>query len=855
MKSIGNLLALLFCISLAQEALAAKDTKNVTITEGQDATLPCHLPPNTKKIFKITWFKGLDKYLTKNLIVVSVSKYTSRNVDIVGQNSLFIPATTRDDAGMYQCKALYVGSAITMGSANITLYVKAAPKINRRKPAILTFYQPTNPPANLVIDCQATGYPQPEFSWSRYKRKMAKDRVSQYQNGSLVIADAHKVDGGGYTCVASNSLGTDMKNFTVIVLEPPSIIGKTNYHFNTGTTAKIKCESRGNPEPEFTWSWTDSKNVNMTLKDGEEDHRYKVTTSHGNASSISVLSIQKITTQDWMEYKCIAKNKYGEDEEDITLKGYTKPKSPRILSVTTSSTTAEVKWEFSDNGGVELESLTLQYKVSSDKRWKAIQITPPDTTTHTITDLRSDTNYNYRILATNQLGSSPPSSIYMAKTKLKEKKSGKGILEGIDTTVLIAAVAGGFLFLLFVILATLCSIRRMQKGHETATSTLGRPESQQESTEMTAFLPSQTRVPDGPSSNSLESTANPLSNSRWEFPRDRVRSTVVLGSGAFGVVMKADAQGIKGCVGSLTVAVKIVKENDSDTARKDLLAELDLLKLIDPHPNVVGLLGCCTRGDPLMLIVEFCEYGDMQSYLRHCRGIEDKYYQQIYQVPVEKLSSKDLLSFSIQVARGMAHLASMKVVHRDLAARNILIDNRKVCKVSDFGFARDIYVEDHYTRKTQGGRFPIKWMAIESLLDGVSTTSSDVWSYGVLLWEIVTLGASPYPGMNSQEVINFLRDGYRMDKPKHCSQELYCIMLDCWQVTPQGRPIFLDMSRQLTKMLADEREFINMRSYDDHLYVNFDSATSQSGHGSSSGSQAKGMPLEFRPHTSSSRSS
>ena len=102
-----------------------------------------------------------------------------------------------------------------------------------------------------------------------------------------------------------------------------------------------------------------------------------------------------------------------------------------------------------------------------------------------------------------------------------------------------------------------------------------------------------------------------------------------------------------------------------------------------------------------MVIVEFCAFGDLQSYLRHCRGIEDKYYQDLYRVPIEKLGSRDLLSFAIQTARGMAHLAGMKVVHRDLAARNVLIDENKVCKVADFGFARDIYVEDHYTRKTQ----------------------------------------------------------------------------------------------------------------------------------------------------------
>ncbi|XP_015773225.1 PREDICTED: tyrosine kinase receptor Cad96Ca-like isoform X2 [Acropora digitifera] len=116
-------------------------------------------------------------------------------------------------------------------------------------------------------------------------------------------------------------------------------------------------------------------------------------------------------------------------------------------------------------------------------------------------------------------------------------------------------------------------------------------------------------------------------------------------------------------------------------------------------------------------------------------------------------------------------------------------------------------------------------MAMESLLDGVSTTKSDVWSFGVVLWEIVTLGASPYPGMNSQEVINFLQDCYRMDKPKHCSDELYVLMLDCWQVSPQRRPTFIELSQHLTKLFSDDREYIDMKAYEDSSYVNFDGSS------------------------------
>lgn len=839
-KSLPIILAIL----MAFPGLFASSS-TVTTEEGQNVTLLCSAVVQGGTWHQTSWFNGTQKLLT--VLRSSHSKYTKRLISIVDRQSLRLHKVDRYDHGTYSCRALYiVGDTPTPAKENIQLYVKAHPIIRRTTPQHLNLTQ-SKEARDFQIDCFVSAYPKANVTWTKAHGQLTKDRFHVQDNNSLLVKKASFEDSGTYVCVATNELGTARKDLTVTVFEPPRIVGKKKFHANVGETANLLCDTKGHPSPKVTWSWQSATGNALSISEGKGVNGYSVTTSRRNATTRGTLVIEKVTTDNWGIYSCQAVNALGTDTSDMTLSGKTRPESPTITGVETSSSTAEVTWKFGDDGGLDLIALTLQYQERSRTEWQEIQIKPPNKVKYIISDLSPDTNYRFRMSARNSLGSSEPSTIHVAKTPKSESDVSAQSSEGFmgmssNMTLLIGGIGGAFIIILILIIGVICFVRKLNKNHNTPASTPGnsRPTSQQEQPELTSLMSNNHHIPNIPLPQQPEihhgAEAIALYNSPWEFPRNRVDLQMILGSGAFGLVMKGQAQGIKGCVGKMYVAVKIVKESDSETSRRDLLAELELLKLIDPHPNVIGLLGCCTRQDPLMVIVEFCAYGDLQSYLRHCRGVEDKYYQDLYRVPVEKLGSRDLLSFAIQTARGMAHLAGMKVVHRDLAARNVLIDENKVCKVADFGFARDIYVENHYTRKTQGGRFPIKWMAIESLLDGVSTTKSDVWSFGVLIWEIVTLGASPYPGMNSQEVINFLQDCYRMDKPKHCSDELYVLMLDCWQVSPQRRPTFTELSQHLTKMFSDEREYIDMRMYENHLYINFDRASGTISGKSKSGS-------------------
>ncbi|XP_053672293.1 uncharacterized protein LOC128722642 [Anopheles nili] len=295
-------------------------------------------------------------------------------------------------------------------------------------------------------------------------------------------------------------------------------------------------------------------------------------------------------------------------------------------------------------------------------------------------------------------------------------------------------------------------------------------------------------------------------DSKWEFPRSNLILDATLGEGEFGKVLKAFAKDLPEKPGITTVAVKMLKTGANSVELLALLSEYQLLQEVN-HPNVIRLLGACTKGDSPLLIIEYCQYGSLKNYLRLSRKLE--VLNADYENAVEPITVKDILSFAWQISKGMAYLTDIKLVHRDLAARNVLLAEGKVCKISDFGLTRDVYEDDAYLKKSKD-RVPVKWMAPESLADHIYTTKSDVWAFGVLCWELITLGASPYPGIPPQNLYNLLKQGYRMECPKNCSEEIYSIVRSCWADDPKQRPSFKYLAGQFEQLLGRSAKYIDM---------------------------------------------
>ncbi|KAK7078148.1 hypothetical protein SK128_007038 [Halocaridina rubra] len=283
-----------------------------------------------------------------------------------------------------------------------------------------------------------------------------------------------------------------------------------------------------------------------------------------------------------------------------------------------------------------------------------------------------------------------------------------------------------------------------------------------------------------------------ISLDKWEIPREKVVINRTLGEGVFGTVYGGECQFGESDQWT-AVAVKTLKVGSAVEEKLDFFGEAEMMKRFN-HKNIIQLLGMCTHQEPVYLIMEFMLYGDLKTYLlarRHL--VSDKSLQ----TEEDEVSSKRLTSMALDACRALAYLAEHRYVHRDVACRNCLVSSERIVKLSDFGMTRPIY-ESEYYRFNRRGMMPVRWMSPEAIEEGLFTNMSDMWSFGVLLYEIITFGSFPFQGMNNNQVVEFVRSGGTITIPSGVKPQLERILKSCWSKDPYSRPTFNEMLENLT---------------------------------------------------------
>uniref|UniRef100_A0A8D1JBX5 Focal adhesion kinase 1 n=1 Tax=Sus scrofa TaxID=9823 RepID=A0A8D1JBX5_PIG len=281
-----------------------------------------------------------------------------------------------------------------------------------------------------------------------------------------------------------------------------------------------------------------------------------------------------------------------------------------------------------------------------------------------------------------------------------------------------------------------------------------------------------------------EDTYTMPSTRDYEIQRERIELGRCIGEGQFGDVHQGAYTSPENP--ALAVAIKTCKNCTSDSVREKFLQEALTMRQFD-HPHIVKLIGVITE-NPVWIIMELCTLGELRSFL---------------QVRKYSLDLASLILYAYQLSTALAYLESKRFVHRDIAARNVLVSSNDCVKLGDFGLSR--YMEDSTYYKASKGKLPIKWMAPESINFRRFTSASDVWMFGVCMWEILMLGVKPFQGVKNNDVIGRIENGERLPMPPNCPPTLYSLMTKCWAYDPSRRPRFTELKAQLSTILEEEK--------------------------------------------------
>lgn len=729
-----------------------------------------------------------------------------------GNTSSSVEIKSLDQCRNYTVKVA-ANSSVGAVTTSVEVVTRCVPPSIQKLPQ--TIY--VEPQQKAVFPCIYSGFPTPAVYWTVPEKINVTLLSSQTfviwdfiysltvnPNGSLIISQVHgSLSGQTYQCTAINRLGMAVVYVTLIVAND---FARVNFRVEFFWSNIVNEHFRNGTLPTF---------LNETVNQGVQG-------IFNETQDVKIIVERAIAKRPllFMEFSVTAPVT-GEDTEDNIVKGILKIAKSKALGALIvekviikdfppppalnlkadegyiKHNSFVISWNTPPHSDVyELTYYTVEMKTAlgDDSSFRTEKTVNAMITEAELTGLKADTAYLVRVVS----------------HRMKSQKEGlSNTLEittkGEPLIVVLAVVIP--LVVIIIVAGALAYMKFRKMPQEEQNDGQGRRYTMDEFNER-----DRRRLgPPTSETNLYEIEANRVIAPetgfirQWpEIPRAYLKIVEELGSGAFGVVRKGYLMRNNKVI---ECAVKMLKRHGTVNELRDLYNELNIMASVGNHPNVVSLIGACSEDGPLWVVVKFAENGSLLDYIRKHKKYPD--YVNTMEEEVQELTNQNILRLAYGIAKGMNHLAKVKCVHRDLACRNVLLGKNLIPMVSDFGLARDIYESGAY-ETTSGGKLPVRWMALESLQDYSYTSESDVWSYGVVLWEIETQGQVPYAALGGQEIVETLRRGERLPKPDGCIDEIYDIMLNCWHANPKQRPTFEELVHLTDTLLTAEANYLEI---------------------------------------------
>ncbi|XP_068922061.1 inactive tyrosine-protein kinase 7 [Petaurus breviceps papuanus] len=687
--------------------------------------------------------------------------------------------TSESDAGTYTC---YAANQAGQRHQEVNITVATLPRwLKKPQDSQLEEGKPG------YLHCLSQATPKPSVVWYRNQMLISEDsRFEISENGTLRINNVEVYDGNLYRCVSSTPAGSIEAQARVQVLEklkftPPP---QPQQCMEFDKEATVSCSATGREKPTIRWMRADGSSLPDSVTD--------------NAGT---LHFSRVTRSDAGNYTCIASNEpQGQISAHVQLTVavfITFKREPERTTVYQGHT-AMLQCEAQGD-----PDPLIQWK-GKDRILDPAQLGPRmhifSNGSLVIHDVTSEDSGRYTCIAGNSCNiRHTEASLHVVDKPMLDTSEGPGSPPPYKMIQTIGLSVGAAVAYIIAVLGLMfyckkrCKAKRLQKqpeGEEPEMECLnGGPV---QNGQPTAEIREEVALTNLGSASSAANKRHSTSD-KMHFPRANLQSITTLGKSEFGDVFLAKAQGLEDGVAETLVLVKSLQSRD-EQLQLNFRREFEMFGKLS-HANLVRLLGLCREAEPHYMILEYVDLGDLKQFLRISKSKDEK-------LKPQPLSTKQKVSLCTQVALGMEHLSNSRFVHKDLAARNCLISAQRQVKVSSLGLSKDVYNSEYYHFRQAW--IPLRWMPPEAVMEGDFSTKSDVWAFGVLMWEVFTHGEMPHDGQTNDEVLADLQAGKaRLQQPEGCPSKLYRLMQRCWAPSPKDRPSFSEIANVLGESSAD----------------------------------------------------